>query len=256
MSLPGPEQELISKRWLLTSSLYNKDNEIQRGKDEPKVTLRADPMFLGPLLSGVIASNSQTKDATSWRHYPHQNSGRVFIQRVFAYWRHLFRRLARCAPKGLPHLSWPASGPRLGLEELHPSTHPISFPMKLVVRPILSKEHFNTQCVSAVLCLFFEAGSSTDQADLKLTMQLRVILSKWTALGTQCLERVHTGYSICVSSLYFACILGMIMYMYVETFTKDPEIASVTSEFPHIVFEFLALIIAHSRCVPTAKGTC
>lgn len=46
--------------------------------------------------------------------------------------------------------------------------------------PTLSKGHFNMQCMFAVLCLFLKAESSVDKADLKLTVHLRMILSKST----------------------------------------------------------------------------
>lgn len=46
--------------------------------------------------------------------------------------------------------------------------------------PTLSKGHSNMQCMFAVLCLFLKAESSVDKADLKLTVHLRMILSKST----------------------------------------------------------------------------
>lgn len=64
---------------------------------------------------------------------------------------------------------------------LPPSSHRMPFPLeKLVMTPTLSKGHFNMQGMFAVLCLFLKAESSVDQADLKLTVHLRMILSKCT----------------------------------------------------------------------------
>lgn len=80
------------------------------------------PTFLGPLLSGIIASNPQNEGIIVWGHNNLETLSLLKLResisfRVIAYWRHPFKRLATCAPQGLPHLPWPALGPWLGSED-------------------------------------------------------------------------------------------------------------------------------------------